>query len=165
MSDAWQTGLSDFVTPRAVLVGIGNRLRGDDAFGPILIDRLQGRVPWPLVDTGETPENYVGKVLSFGPDRVLLLDAVRWGEAPGTLGFFRADEIPWGGASTHGASLRLFADLLRAENGCVSALLGPEPACTDVCAPLGPDVERSVADVDEYLTRIAARMDPADRPR
>ena len=49
---------------KALIVGIGNRLRGDDGVGPEIINRLSSPLPHLLLfDVGETPENYLGKIV------------------------------------------------------------------------------------------------------
>jgi len=155
MKNTWRKNLAEFLVAPSVLVGIGNRLRGDDAFGPAVVERLRGKIGWPLIDAGEAPENFIGKILASGASRVLLLDSARWEGEPGEIGFFCPEAIPWGGVSTHGASLRLLCDLLRARGGCESALLGVEPVCTEVCAPLSPEIAKSVAAAAAFLLRLA----------
>jgi len=124
----WRESIEEFLCPGMVVVGIGNRLRGDDGFGPFLVDDLRGRVGWPLVDAGETPENHIGRIVSLSPERVLLLDAVAWGARPGEIGFFPSEAIPFDGVCTHSMSLRLFADMLTARADCRVGLLGIQPA-------------------------------------
>ena len=41
-----------------VLVGIGNSMRGDDGFGPLVVDLLGDKTSVPLFNVGETPENW-----------------------------------------------------------------------------------------------------------
>ena len=154
MIESWQTKLKEFVAPRTMFVGIGNRLRGDDAFGPLLIERLPHESRWPSLDVGETPENFIEKILSEQPEHVLFLDAVKWGAAPGEIGFFPAEDIPWSGISTHCASLRLFSDLLHARGDCVSAFLGPQPKSTEFCESLSDEVAESVVSIATFLTEL-----------
>ena len=156
MSQAWQDALKEFLKPRSVLVGIGSRLRGDGAFGPVLADRLQGKVHWPVLDVGETPENHIGPVLSFEPESVLLVDAVHFGGSPGRIGFFPPDEVAWEGVSTHAASLRLLAEILRSRGGCFVALLGAEPANTGIGAPLSPEVKHAVDVIAACVEQLAS---------
>ena len=47
---------------KVVIAGIGNTLRGDDGLGCYLVNRLKGRIHALCIDTGPTPENYVGKM-------------------------------------------------------------------------------------------------------
>lgn len=151
MAETWQNELAAFLRPRTVLVGVGNRLRGDDAFGPMLVERLRGRVSWPTWDSGETPENDIGRIASFEPRRTLVLDAVTWRAAPGRIGFFALEDIPLAGVSTHAISLRMFAELLSARAGCPVALLGVEPQDTGFASPISDGMARSLDRIAEYL--------------
>ena len=148
--------LAGFLQSRTVLVGVGNRLRGDDAFGPVLVDRLREKISWPVLDAGETPESYIGRIASFRPQNVLLLDAVRHGAAPGNIGFFATDAIPFQGISTHAISLCLFAELLALRAGCSVALLGVEPGSVALGAPLSAEMAESLERVVQHLVRVAA---------
>jgi len=67
------------------VIGVGNRLRGDDAIGPLLIDALAG---WPdsqleLVDAGS---DALG-ILEFleGRPHVIIVDACQMGRAAGSV--------------------------------------------------------------------------------
>ncbi len=151
MSWEWQEELRRFLRPSTVLVAIGNPLRGDDGFGPALAERIREKSRWPIVNAEDAPENCIGQVASFEPERVLLLDAVKWGAEAGRVGFFPADVIPWGGVSTHASSLRLFAEVLSARTGCVVGLLGVAPKSTDMGSPLTPEVESALNLVERFL--------------
>ena len=64
---------------RIVICGIGNDIRGDDAFGVIVAERLKGMIEDPnvlIINCGEVPENYTGKIKDFEPDLVVFVDAV-----------------------------------------------------------------------------------------
>ena len=158
MPEAWQEDLTAFLQPSAVLVGVGNRLRGDDAFGPLLVDRLRDRTPWPVWDSGEAPEGDIGRIASFRPSRVVLLDVVAWGVRPGDIAFFRSEDIPWQGISTHGLSLRMVSDLLACRAGCPVALLGAEPLHTELGMPLSEEVGASLERIARFLVEIAGSL-------
>lgn len=142
-TEAWRAALASFLKPPCALVGVGNPLRGDDAFGPLLIRRLRGRVDVPLYDAGVSPENWLGRILSRAPRRVLVLDAVRGGRPPGSIEFFPAASVPFAGCSGHSLSLNPFFALL-AEAGVRAGLLGVEPARTGLASPLSPPVTRAM---------------------
>ncbi|MEM3427614.1 MAG: hypothetical protein QW212_05015, partial [Nitrososphaerales archaeon] len=54
---------------KLVIVGLGNRLRGDDAIGLELINTLKGRVGDNifLIEAETTPESYTDVISSFKP--------------------------------------------------------------------------------------------------
>ena len=138
-------------------------MRGDDAFGTLVLGALREKVAWDLVDSGETPENDMGRVVALGPEAVLLLDAAKWGAAPGTVAFFPAEYMPYGGFSTHALSLRLLADLLAERAGCPVGLLGIEPKSTGMCEPVSSEVEAGVERVVGEILRIADLAQCGDR--
>jgi len=161
----WRNALEALLGRGSVIVGIGNRLRGDDAFGPVLLDVLRGRVRWPLVDAGDAPENYTGAVLALNPKAVLLVDAARWGAAPGSLGVFSPRELGSGGVSTHSASLRLFSSVVEERCGCSVMVLAAEPETTAFGMALSGRMRQAVAAVASCLagldpTRHGAGDDP-----
>lgn len=61
---------------RIVVCGIGNAERGDDAFGPFVIERLQEGEVLRKMDCGLYPENYLNRVISLLPDLVVFLDTI-----------------------------------------------------------------------------------------
>ncbi|MDQ4077538.1 MAG: hydrogenase maturation protease [Chloroflexota bacterium] len=75
-------------TRRVLVAGVGNVLRGDDGFGPAVVQALadSGQLP-PEVHTVETGIGGIGLVqqLMDGYDVLVLVDAVDRGGAPGSL--------------------------------------------------------------------------------
>ena len=64
---------------KIAVCGIGNRLRGDDAAGPLVIDMLAQSFPAEnvlLLDCGTVPERFTSKIVSFSPDMLIIVDAV-----------------------------------------------------------------------------------------
>lgn len=119
--------LCALLTPRCVLLGVGNRLRGDDGFGPAVVARLRGRTRVPLYDGGVAPENYVERVARHAPESVLLIDAADLGAPPGTLRLCRPAELAAGGISTHTGGLALLAQYWETACGARCAVLAAQP--------------------------------------
>jgi hydrogenase 3 maturation protease len=154
---------------RIAILGIGHPLRRDDAAGVAVCDRIRrrlGRREGVLVVSGDSaPENCVGALRSFGPDRVVIVDAARMGEAPGTLlRIDPSDPRAWGG-STHTLPLPVFCRYLRETLACDVVLLGIEPADTSFGEGLGSAVQEAVrraaeAIVGEFAPAITAPPPP-----
>lgn len=76
------------MTSLAVL-GVGSELRADDAAGMMLVEKLseafpRGKCPSLLLCPGETaPENYSGKIRTFAPSHLLIVDAADLDKEPG----------------------------------------------------------------------------------
>jgi hydrogenase 3 maturation protease len=129
---------------RAAVVGVGNRLRGDDGAGSRLAERLRGRCRAPVFDAETVPENYLGALVAADPELVLFVDAADHGGPPGALCLVRAGELAPRVASTHALTLLLLARTLEAR-GMTCWMLGIQPAV------LGP------ADTLSVVVAAAAR--------
>lgn len=101
-------------TPRPCVLGIGNRLRGDDAAGPMLCDRLQGRFGGTAIDAGVAPENHLEPVVASGARLVLVADAVDFGGEPGQVTVLAPDALAGAGVSTHACSPAMLCEYLTA---------------------------------------------------
>lgn len=88
----------------AVIVGIGNRLRGDDGAGPAVIDLLSGDLP-ERVRVVECRGDLTGVLDAWwGARRAVVVDAVVSGAEPGTVHRIDdPDRLPtsWRSPSSH----------------------------------------------------------------
>lgn len=95
------------------IIGIGNIMRGDDGFGPRLIENLKKKnIKANLFDCGTVPENYIFPILTTSCDTVILVDAADLKTEPGSMKILSLSELSGAGLSTHNSSIRLFTDLL-----------------------------------------------------
>jgi hydrogenase 3 maturation protease len=127
-----------------VVLGVGNTLKGDDAVGPQVCARLAGKVSATVIDAGTVPENYVQPIVRAAPDILLIVDAVDFGAAPGSLRVFDLEEIEAFALSTHALSLHLFIDLIRSEKEMTVVAVGVQPGHTSVGEPVSASVQESV---------------------
>ena len=77
------------------IVGLGNVLMGDDAFGPYVVASLQAHYDFPegveLIDAG-TPGHELSVYLD-GRDVLIVVDAVQAAGSPGDLRSYTGDEV------------------------------------------------------------------------
>lgn len=73
--------------PRILVAGVGNVLRGDDGFGPAVVEALDRSGPPPGVRTLDSGIGGMGLIheLLDGFDALVVVDAVDRGDPPGTL--------------------------------------------------------------------------------
>ena len=118
---------SYFEGKRILLMGVGNRLRGDDAVGPLLVERLQGQVDFPLLDAGDVPENYLGPIEDAKAELVLIIDAVEMGANVGETAIFDIEQVQNMSVSTHTANLGLLFKVIPPERRPQVIMLGIQP--------------------------------------
>jgi hydrogenase maturation protease len=147
-----------------VVIGLGNPLMGDDGLGLAALARLREAPGLPagieLVDGGTWGMNLLPII--EGADRVMLLDAIRTGAAPGTVHELARAEIPAAlvhKLSPHQIDMRevLALGVLRGTLPAELVAIGIEPAIVEMQLELSPVAEAALpALLDQVLARLAA---------
>jgi hydrogenase maturation protease len=142
---------------KQVVIGIGNRMRGDDAAGPTALDRLL-----PLIGSSVDLVECRGDVSQLidawrDADRALVIDAVVSGCEAGTLHVVdgrRGIPLRWRSGSTHLIGLAEAIDLAWALDAMPAELtiFGVEAATVMPGAPLSPEVD---ATIGQIVARVA----------
>jgi len=153
--------LESILKGKVVILGIGNRLRGDDGFGPALMDRLRGKIRAACIDAGTVPESYAGKVARENPDTILLVDAAHLARAPGEFEILDKDAIAEVGFTTHDMSPRLVIAYLDKETGAAIYMLAVQPESVAFGEGLSPSVARALDCIRDLLCR---RLGPGAKP-
>jgi hydrogenase 3 maturation protease len=115
---------------KVAVCGIGNRIRGDDGVGPEVIRSLRDDIKDQdvlLLDCESSPENFLGELQRFGPEKVILIDAVELGKPPGTIDLVDIGTIKKQAMSTHKLPLNLFIDYLQARMRFKLLFIGIQP--------------------------------------
>jgi len=139
---------------RVLILGIGNKMRGDDGAGSELAAQLAGRVSATVIDAEEVPENYLGPVIADNPEVLLILDAASMDAAPGSLAIIEMDNIAGSGLSTHSASLNLFLLVLQSEIQPDTFILGVQPQNITFGAPISQPVSVAMEMIEKSLIEM-----------
>lgn len=145
---------------KAVILGVGNTLMGDDAAGPLVCERLAGRSAAVVIDAGTVPENYVGPIRRAAPDVLLVVDAIDFGGAAGQIRVFGSADICAFAFGTHALSFHLFLDELRRERLIDVRLIGIQAGSRDLAGTVSPAVQHAAEMVVEAL---GALFQPSER--
>lgn len=154
---------------RTLVIGIGNPDRGDDAFGRIVAREVAERAP-PGVACLEHDGEPAGLMDGWqGAARVVLVDAVRSGRAPGEIVRFDLSRQPLPNdvapCSTHAFGLAQAVELARVLGTLPPwvRFIGVEGAVFDIGAGLSPPVLAAKgAVVDEILESLGAGQEAGE---
>jgi hydrogenase 3 maturation protease len=144
-----------------IVLGIGNRLGGDDAAGTHLVYILnQGQhktnalLPTEImaIDVGTAPESYTSVIRQHRPDLLILVDAADMGLPPGVLRIIKPEKISILSFSTHNIPLSTFISYV--EEFCGEILIvGVQPEQTEMGSGISKTVRRSVKKLAEAILK------------
>lgn len=137
-----------------LILGVGNRLRGDDAIGCLVIDELKNENGLSVIDCGLTPENYIDKVISLKPERIIIIDACNFKSEPGKFKLFsekQIDKISQNLISTHTLPLNLTVTMIKKQLPCKIHLLGVQPEQINFGEGLSPKLKKAKDEIIKYL--------------
>lgn len=146
---------------RVAIVGIGNRLKGDDGAGPQFIDLLRSAALHPrnytnqehghkkrdnliLFDCDTVPENYFSPIIKSNPNMIAIVDAVNTGIKPGTIRVLNHREIETTGFSTHTISLGSFVKYLAQQTQAKIFIIGIQIGSNNFSEKLSPPVQEAI---------------------
>lgn len=150
------TLLEELLMRGAVLIFLGNELRGDDAAGLAVGRALAGRVdPRRVVLCGEGLESCTSRIRRRKPKLAVLVDAVDAGLPPGSVvvASVRSEGSP-PPLSTHGLPKALLLKLLGVEEAWI---LGVQVGSRSVGAPLTPEVAAACSSLAKLLLGLLGK--------
>lgn len=146
--------LADRLRGSVAVIGIGNPLRGDDAAGCEVAQRLQGRSTALVVNAEEIPESHLVRIATARPDTVLFVDAVDLGAVPGSVAVLEAKQMVGYCPSTHRVPLGLLMECLRRDTGADVFLIAVQPGQIGFGEPMSHEVTASITLLVETLERL-----------
>lgn len=160
---------------KEVILGMGNRLRGDDGIGIYIVERIDkyleevkrgaeqakfmgARRKIIAINCGTTPENYTSIVRKHNPGRLILVDAAEMGLSPGSYRIIPPEKLGVMHVSTHSMSLSFLISYV--SDFCKDiVLVGFQPERMELGTDLSSIVQKSgerVANliIEERLSEI-----------
>ncbi|MDI6826172.1 MAG: hydrogenase 3 maturation endopeptidase HyCI [Candidatus Aenigmarchaeota archaeon] len=134
-----------------VVVGMGNKLRADDGFGSEVVRKLRGNFEKNvlLINAGDVPENFLEKIVNFNPDKIFIIDTMKFKGKIGEIKIFDPDEVDLKSFSTHKSSL--FIDYLKKRLGCEIELIGIKPKTTEFGKRMSAKIKKRIDDVAKII--------------
>lgn len=145
-----------------LVLGLGNALMTDDAFGHWMIKALQGRFTFPsevtVLDGGTLGLDLLPHLEGIG--RLLVIDALEMGASPGTVFRLEGEEVPRAFASKLSVHQMGLQDLLAVAElqGHLPAELvvwGVQPGSIEMGLELTPPV---AAAIEEAIAGVAGEL-------
>lgn len=154
--------LSDFLCGDWVILGVGNILRCDDGFGSVLVQRLCKSLDGTgiskrIFDGGVAPENFLGKLQKMAPEKLLIIDAIFFGGAPGEVILLNIDELAAPMMMTHGPSNFAMMKMMLAETDI--KIFAAQPLSTQLGEKMSAQIDSAIEKSVKMFLRLLNAMD------
>jgi hydrogenase maturation protease len=146
-------------SPRVTVLGIGNLLLKDEGIGVHLVQKMAGvmdNANVKIIDAGTYPD--LLHLVDDSIDKLIIIDAVKTGDKPGTVYRFSFDDVDLDSAppiSLHEIgvfnSLKTMALFNRQPKSTV--IIGIEPKTIDFGLDLSPEVEEKLPRMIELVLK------------
>ncbi len=146
--------LSSLQGRRTLILGIGNMLKADDGAGPLLCRQIKGKLTADVIDAGTVPENYIQPIVEKNPEALLIIDAIDFAAAPGTIKVFKPKDLTSLSVSTHAPSPQLFVDMITQQIDVDVYFIGIQPAQLTLAAAPSNEVDRTIKTIAEVLVEL-----------
>jgi hydrogenase 3 maturation protease len=138
---------------KAVVVGIGNTLRGDDGIGVLFLKRMMDEGLFKNCDAEliawDGPiSSIVGKLMNA--EKIIVVDTVDMGKRAGEVGMFSKEQVSKISFDTHKASVRVFAEMFEGE----FYLVGIQPKNIE----LGENISKECLDAYEKVVEVVKKI-------
>jgi hydrogenase 3 maturation protease len=141
---------------KVLILGVGNRFRGDDGAGPYLIKQLKGRVDATLLNGEEEPENLLDQIAGMKPESILIVDALELKAHAGSVALLEEDQVERRSLFSHHVSLKLFMECVKGETGAKVLVLGIQPKSIEIGQAMSSEVKESLSHLRDILIRAFA---------
>ncbi|MBW6515741.1 MAG: hydrogenase maturation protease [Candidatus Cloacimonetes bacterium] len=111
------------VSQNILFVGVGNRLKSDDAIGIYICEKLQTTERKQVLIVESGIEKYVGKINTLAPDVLVMVDCTDFNKEPGYVNLFSVNEIQDNSLHTHTISLGRISEFFEMQ----TYILGIQP--------------------------------------
>jgi hydrogenase 3 maturation protease len=145
---------------RLAVLGAGSVLRGDDAAGDLVIQKMSAaccpdKYPDVRFYSGETaPENYAGKIISFSPTHFLVIDAADVGAEPGDIVDIDPKDVGGPLFLSHMLPLKIMIDFIKSQSDTAVTLLGIQYKSIEFDADVTHEMKEAVDELCNDLKKV-----------
>jgi len=135
---------------KILYVGVGNRLKSDDAVGIYICERLHNSEQKEVLIVEAGIEKFVGKINSLAPDILVLVDCTDYNKEPGYINLFPVDEIPDNTFHTHTISLGRISEFFEMK----TYILGIQPEFVGFGEEISPQIIRQANELISFINDL-----------
>jgi hydrogenase 3 maturation protease len=145
--------LTDILASKPIFIGIGNELRGDDATGIALVNKLIESGYRNAIIVHSNPENYLNKIATMSGNCRVWVDIINWGAEAGEIRILPAEESKQFAISTHNFSPDVLFEFLKSSKKIPDYILGIQPLTLKLGSKISPVVENTINIMADFILK------------
>lgn len=153
-----QAFLNSAKNGKLIIFCVGNELRGDDALGPVIYNKLQGQLGNKILmyKVESSLENYFSILSKRKATHCLIIDTVNFGDnriQAGTVGFFCPSDLERKQVSfsTHFIPMKVIIEYMKEKSGTKIRILGVQPKNLNFDSEMSKSVVNAVEKIVNLL--------------
>jgi hydrogenase 3 maturation protease len=147
--------LKEILKGKIVIIGIGNPMRGDDAVGNELVERIMNTVKFDCIKCEEVPEDYTADIISKNPDTLLIIDAINLNQNPGDIIILKPEQLKDECFDAHRIPISVFVKYLKNFVKNNVYILGIQPKNISYNSFLSEEVSESIEMLEKLFNDIS----------
>lgn len=132
-----------------LFVGVGNVLKQDDGVGAIISQGIIARPGIITLTVEVSIENYIGKINSLEPEKIVIIDCMELGSEPGTYRMLELQQVEDLTFNTHNISLGKLGDFFHYP----TYVLGIQPQSVEFGDELSLPVRDTATEIIRFINQ------------
>jgi hydrogenase 3 maturation protease len=131
-------------------------LRGDDAVGLLIVNKLKGKLPNNiiLIEAENTPENFISKIEDENPSHIIIFDAANLEIQPGGYRIISQKELIKTSVSTHTLPLSIFIELIQRVMRVEVITIGIQPKTLEFAEKQSEEINEAINKIVKNISEI-----------
>lgn len=134
---------------RLLFIGVGNVLKRDDGVGVVISNQIIEKPAIKSLTVEVSIENYIGKINSLEPHKIVIVDCMELGSSPGTYRLVTLDDVEDITFNTHNISLGRLGDFFLYP----AYVLGIQPESVEFGDMLSPPVQDAARRIVQVINQ------------
>jgi hydrogenase 3 maturation protease len=147
-----EPGLAELMksSDRLLFVGVGNVLKSDDGVGVVICRQIVERTNIISLPVEVSIENYIGKINSLNPGKIVIVDCMDLGATPGSWRLLHLSQVEDITFNTHNISLGRLGDFF----DYPTYVLGIQPKTIAFGDELSPPVQAASRQILDHINSL-----------
>ena len=147
--------LKEILNGKTVILGIGNRMKGDDAVGSLFAEKIKELPNFYCINGEDVPENYTGDIILENPDTLLIVDSINIQSEAGDVFILKPEQLSNECTDAHRIPLKVLIKYIRNYTKTDVYILGIQPKFLNIANQISEEVSSSLSILEKIFKDLS----------